>query len=114
MAGVPTAADMLMLSSGISNAVLESKMYDLLDQQNELQTWMDDQTKSLETANDLLDKQTILSPFVIFGEKPEEFYNRTVHYGNIGTLGINAISSYVDIALTLPKVNDTLGEPIYG
>jgi hypothetical protein len=114
MAGVPTAADMLMLSSGISNAVLESKMYDLLDQRDELQTWMDDQTKSLETANDLLDKQTILSPFVIFGEKPEEFYNRTVHYGNIGTLGINAISSYVDIALTLPKVNDTLGEPIYG
>ena len=102
------------MSTGLSSAVIQANMSDLLGEQDQLNKYMDEQTKLLDKANELLENQTILSPFVIYGEKPEDFYNRTVHYGNIGTLGINAISSYVELALTLPKVNDTLGEPING
>jgi hypothetical protein len=112
--GAPFAGDMLMLSTGISKAVMEVKFGDLLDEQKMLETYEQEREKTLEEASNLLGKETLLSPFVIFGEKPEDYFNRTVHYGNIGTLGITAISSYVDIALTLPKVQDTLGEPING
>jgi hypothetical protein len=110
MAAIPTAEKMLMLSNGLQSAVIQSKFSDLLDQQNLLNLYVDEQTKLLDKANELLENSHLLNPLVIFGEKPEDFYNRTVHFGNIGTLGITAVSSYVDIALTLPKLNDTLGE----
>ena len=110
--GVPWAGDLLMLSNGLQSAIMAAKIEDVLDQQRDFNLFIEEQTKLLEEAQALLDGNTWLSPFVVFGESPEEFYNRTVHYGNIGTLGITAISSYVDIALTLPKLNDTLGEPL--
>jgi hypothetical protein len=109
---VPWAGDLLMLSNGLQSAIMSAKLEDVLDQQRDLNLFIEQQTKILDDAKALLDGNTWLSPFVVFGESPEEFYNRTVHYGNIGTLGITAISSYVDIALTLPKLNDTLGEPL--
>ena len=112
--GAPFAGDMLMLSTGLSKAIMEVKFSDLLDEAKMLQTYEEEKSKELETADDLLGKESRLDPFVIFGEKPDEYFNRTVHYGNIGTLGITAISSYVDVALTLPKIQDTLGEKIYG
>jgi hypothetical protein len=110
VAGCPFASELLQLSTGLQQAVMRADMMDLLGQQNQFNLFVDEQTKLLDKANELLDNQHLLSPITIFGEKPEDFYNRTVHYGNIGTLGINAISSYVDIALTLPKLNDTVGE----
>lgn len=114
VAGAPWASSMLQLSTGLQQAVLADKYTDLLSQADQFNLFVDEQNKLLETAQDLLDKSHLLNPFVIFGEKPEDFYNRTIHTGNIGTLGINAISSYVDVALTLPKLNDTLGEELNG
>jgi hypothetical protein len=114
MAALPTAAEMLQMSTGLEGAVLEAKFADLQTDYAGLQEYERQQSALLEKANELLEKQTVLNPFVIFGEKPEDFYNRTIHTGNIGVLGINAVSSYVDIALTLPKIYDTLGEPING
>ena len=110
--GAPFAQDMLMLSTGLQRAVMIENMSNLLDDAKEFETYVKKKDEELDTANKLLEHRTTLSPFVIFGEKPEEYFNRTVHYGNIGTLGINAISSYVDIALTLPKIQDTLGEEL--
>lgn len=110
--GAPFAKDLLVMSSGLNSAVIQAKMSDLLGQQDQLNLYIEDQTKLLDKANELLENSHVLDPFIIFGEKPEDYYNRTVHLGNIGTLGINAISSYVDIALTLPKLNDTLGEEL--
>jgi hypothetical protein len=112
VAGAPTASNMLTLSSGLNQAVLADKFNDLLDDSKQFQLYAEEQQSLIEKANELLENSTILDPFVIFGEKPEEFYNRTVHYGNIGILSIDAISSYVDIALTLPKLNDTLGDEL--
>ena len=107
------ASELLQLSNGLQSAALQDKFSDLLDQQDQFNLFVEEQEQLLENAQKLLETQNLLAPYVIFGEKPEDFYNRTIHYGNIGTLGITAISSYVDIALTLPKLNDTVGEEIY-
>lgn len=108
------APALLQLSNGLAQAAFQVKAEDLLEEQKLFQSYAEEQTKLLESAQELLETSTLLQPFVIFGEKPEDFYNRTVHFGNIGTLGFTAVSSFVDTALTLPKINDTLGEPING
>lgn len=111
--GAPWAEAMLQLSTGLQQAIMQTKMEGLvIDQQNFLE-YADEQTKLLDTAKELLESNNALNPLVIFGEEPQAFYNRTVHSGNIGVLGITAISYYVDIALTLPKLKDTLGEATY-
>lgn len=112
--GAPWAKELLVLSSGLQQAVLQDKFSELLNEFEAFKLFAEEEAKLLDQAKELLENSTVLSPFVIFGEAPQDFYNRTVHSGNIGILGINAISSYVDIALTLPELNDTLGEKIYG
>ena len=66
--------------------------------------------KLLESAQDLLEPSQLLHPFIIFGESPNDFYNRTVHSGNIGTMAISSITNYVDLSLTLPKFSETVGD----
>ena len=109
--GAPWATELLQLSSGLSNGIkLEIKgLYgELLEEYQSFNLFKDTATKELEAANKLLEHTNYLSPFVIFGEKPEDYYNRTCHSGNIGVLGIGAISRYVDIALTLPRLDETI------
>ena len=62
----------------------------------------------LRKASDELMGSSLLSPMVVFGEKPDDYFNRTVHSGNIGVQSIAAVSNYVDVALQLPKLNDSL------
>lgn len=113
VSGAPWAMELLQISNGLIQAGMKDKFSDLLGEAESFKAFADEETKLLEKANQLLESSTVLSPFVIFGEQPQDFYNRTVHSGNVGILGINAISSYVDIALTLPKLKDTLGEDAY-
>lgn len=114
VSGAPFAMELLQIANGLQQAVLSVKFDDLLAESQTFQLFVEEQTKTLDTVKELLENSTFLNPFVIFGETPGDFYNRTVHSGNIGVLGINAISSYVDVALTLPKLNDTLGEELNG
>ena len=116
IAGAPWAQELLQISTGLSKAIgenLKDMFGDLLGEFQTLDLLKDEATKKLEAANDLLNTKNYLSPFVIFGESPDDFYNRTVHSGNIGMNGISAISSYVDIALRLPKLDETIGENNY-
>ena len=111
--GAPWAQRLLQLSSGLTKAVstnLQGMMKDLLEEYQSFNQFKDEATKQLEAANKLLENNNWLNPFVIFGEKPDDYYNRTVHSGNIGIVGISAISSYVDNALTLPKMDQSIGE----
>ncbi len=117
LTGAPWAQTLLQISSGLAKAVaanLSEDMKDLLSEYQSFNLFKDEATKQLEAANKLLEHRNWLNPFVIFGESPNDFYNRTVHSGNIGTAAFSAISSYVDIALTLPKLDQTIGEPTYG
>lgn len=64
--------------------------------------------KQLKDASDALLSSANLSPYVVFGEKPNDFYNRTIHSGNIGAQSIAVVSNYYDIALQLPKFDQTV------
>lgn len=114
VAGAPWAMELLQVASGLQQAIMNSQFTDLLEETASFKNLAEERQAELDEVNKLLENSTALNPFVIFGESPEDFYNRTVHSGNIGAVGINAISSYVDIALTLPKLKDTLGEDAYG
>jgi hypothetical protein len=108
------APELLQLSTGLQKASIKVLTEDLLEESTEFQSYVEDQTKLLESSQKLLETTANLEPYLIYGEKPEDFYNRTVHFGNIGTLGVSAVSSYVDLALILPTVNDTLRGPLNG
>jgi hypothetical protein len=117
VAGAPWASQLLELASGISKAAIESMKDDMSNLLAEYESFIlmkDEAEKQLEAANKLLEHNNRLDPFTIFGESPDAFYNRTVHSGNTGMAGISAISSYVDIALTLPTLSSTIGESQYG
>lgn len=116
VAGAPWAQELVQLSTGLSKGIsdnLQDMMKDLVGEYQQLSVMKDDFAKELERTSKLLDSNNHLSPFVIFGESPNDFYNRTTHSGNIGMNGISAISSYVDIALRLPKLDETIGENNY-
>ena len=116
VAGAPYASDLLTLSSNIATGIgaqIQVDMQDLLKEASELAKIQKEDLKLIDTAKELLENDSILSPFVIFGEKPQEFYNRTVHSGNIGVVGISAISSFVGQALKLPELKDSIGEYEY-
>jgi hypothetical protein len=112
--GVPWAKDLLALSNGLTRAaesVLKERIDDLLEDYKSFVRQVEEETKTLETSRELLENRSLLSPFVIFGETPDEYYNRTVHAGNIGTLGIVAVSDYVQSSLALPRYGVLNGIP---
>ena len=88
-------------------------MQELMEEMASFTEWRTEAEKELSDANKLLENSSHLSPITIFGESPDDFYNRTVHSGNVGVISIGAISSYVDNALRLPKLNDSIGESAY-
>lgn len=112
--GAPMAQDLLGISSSLIKGVnteVGNKIQDLMGEANEFSAFIDSQNEILETAQQLLEnKNNLLSPYTVFGETPDDFYNRTVHSGNIGVTGFNAIQSYVDVALKLPSLDETVGE----
>ena len=113
IAGAPWAQDLLKLSNGLSSQTgnaIQDELTNLIEVQSEFSKQMEAQMKLLETAQDLLEPSQLLHPFTIFGESPTDFYNRTVHSGNIGIMAISSITSYVDISLTLPKFSETVGD----
>lgn len=111
VAGAPWAKELLDLSSSLAkgiNANVKEGIADLMGQYDELKLLATEQEKLLDSANKLLESNTLLSPMVIFGESPTEYYDRTVHSGNIGVIGLDAIHSFCDASLRLPKLSDTL------
>jgi len=109
--GVPFAQELLQLSSGLAKGAGQSLQTAYKEIANQFQTFKEfaeTANEEIEQAKKLLENDNYLSPFVIFGESPDDYYNRTVHSGNIGVSSLSAVSSYVDIALTLPKIDDTL------
>lgn len=105
------AENLLMASSGLMLGTKEVLQDMFLDLQNEFEAFSDyrDETlKELEKTQELLKNDYTLQPFILLGEKPQDFYNRTVHSGNIGIVGIQYVESYVEHALRLPDINDSM------
>lgn len=115
--GATWAEGLLKVATNLANAVNDVMTEMLLDLKSEAEAfglYVEEKTKLLEETNKLLETSNLLTPFIFFGETPDQFYQRTVHSGNIGVMGIEAVASYVDMALTLPKLNETLGEKYVG
>ena len=113
VAGAPWASDLLQLASGLmkeSGNFYTEALQGLQEEVSIFTKEMREKEQLLETANKLLQNTSLLSPFVIFGESPNDLYNRTVHSGNVGIVAIDAIHEYVGIALMLPKLDTTVGD----
>lgn len=109
--GAPWAKELLQVSAGLIDAVntsITDALADIQKEFTELVTSYKEKSEFLENTNKLLETNTFLQPFMFFGETPDDYYNRTCHAGNIGVLGVSAISNYVDYSLTLPSISDTL------
>lgn len=114
--GAPWATELLSLSSNLSSSVgasVQSGMKLLQREAEAFNVLAKESSKKLDEIRNALDTTSLLNPVIIFGESPDDFYNRTIHAGNIGMVGIDSISAYVDIALTLPKINDTIESTNY-
>lgn len=117
-----TAQTMLKASTGLVKAssaeYVDNLRTEYAGDLSQFQLYVDESNKALKEMKKLLDVSIPLDPFsfigevplMSLGEAPDAYYMRTVHAGNIGVMGVNAISSYVDMSLTLPDMNQTLGE----
>lgn len=111
IAGAPWAKELITLSTSLAKGVnteLNRGFNQLQDEADAFSIFVKSEEKRLKEAQELLDNSNWLTPIIIFGEKPDDYYQRTVHSGNIGVLSLDAISAYVDVSLTLPKLTDTL------
>lgn len=105
------AENLLMTSSGLFLGTREVLSDMFSDLQNEFQAFLDyrdEALKEMEKAQELLKNDYSLQPFVLLGEKPQDFYDRTIHAGNIGILGVQYVETFVEQSLRLPDINDSL------
>lgn len=118
------AERLLQASNGLTDAaggVLKELFADYQLELQEFQSMKEEALEELQKAQDLLGTQglldplsfTGLQPMVIHGETPDNYYNRTVHSGNVGVLSYEIIENFVDISLRLPTIQDTLGDTFY-
>ena len=117
-----TAQTMLKASTGLVKASSEEYQHQLRTEYDndraEFNLFVDEATDQLKDAKKLLDIGNLINPFefigeiplMSLGEQPDTYFKRTIHAGNIGVVGIDAITSYVDMSLKLPDMNQTLGE----
>jgi len=113
VAGAPWAEQLLSMSGNLIKGVtvaINEAMLDLKAEADLFKVSLDKETKLVDTAEERLNADNRMTTLFIPGEIPTDFFNRTIHAGNIGIQSIEAIGSYVAIALTLPKLADSVGE----
>lgn len=83
---------------------------EVYEELGEFQEYAKDMYEQLEaTSAELLGDNLLRQvPYVVLGESPAGYFNRTVHSGNIGAQSIGLVRNYVDLSLQLPKPSDTL------
>lgn len=106
------------LFSEAAVGIQEEMVGKLQDEYTTFQAYQKTLTAEVQRVEDLLNMDSLLDPFhftsmkpgVVWGEIPDDFYSRTVHSGNIGVVGIDMVSSFVDTALQLPRIHTSLGD----
>ncbi|VEF17585.1 hypothetical protein [Stutzerimonas stutzeri] len=93
-------------------------MQDLQSDWTDFQGYQEKQNAALKKGQDLLQNSNLLDPLMFteahltpqirFGETPHDYFTRTIHAGNVGVVGIDAVVYYHDMALTLPRLSDTV------
>ncbi|MGH1461217.1 MAG: hypothetical protein ACRBB6_04195 [Neptuniibacter sp.] len=119
--GVPWAEDLLQLVNGLTSGIknnIQASMEDLIGEYERFEEYKELKLNELEEANELLETNDIIDPFIFIDagrvfnpdESSEEFYNRTIHSGNIGAMALDAITHYVDLMLELPETRQMIDE----
>ena len=117
-----TAGELLSAGNGLVNAAnqqITTEIQQIQGEMTEFSLMAEQKWAELEDVKNLLGKENLIDPFefigqaprINFGETPDQFFDRTVHAGNIGVLALDANSSFIDISLTLPRLPQTFGEP---
>lgn len=107
---LPSADKLLQVVNGLFKAtsdVMQQALLGLKEDAEAFQTEVETKNKLLEEANDLLWVDPILKPIMLFGEKPEQYFYRTVHSGNIGAKSFDHVHDFVGTSLRLPTLMDT-------
>jgi len=105
-----TVTYLLEIGLGLIVAIQDYTEDFLRKENKEFELLKEEKYKELDRANALLeDNSNILTPFIVFGETPDEYYTRTIHSGNIGTLTIDFVHDFTALALLLPEHRPTLG-----
>jgi len=112
---MPTAQQLLHIGNALISAANRYVKGELADFYKEVKSFEDEvkeKMELLEDETDLLDMQSNYNPLNFLSkqtminvpfETPDDFYNRTIHTGNIGTKVLDVISVYHDIMLKLPE-----------
>jgi hypothetical protein len=108
-----TATTLMSVANGLVSAAgteFQNLIGDVYKDFESFTKLTDEKDKELERAQALLENNNsvILEPFMVLGEEPEEYYNRTVHSANPGVACFDLLTSFCDILLTLPTINQTI------
>jgi hypothetical protein len=109
---LPYVGNLLQVGTGLASGVsqyLQGRIADLQEGFADLAADTEAATTALQEAAALLEQDTHLSPMTFFGEAPETFFHRTIHSGNIGMMGIDAVSNFVERSLSLPTLPERFG-----
>ena len=106
-----TAKNLLSVANNMISEVgsgYQKEMELLRKEYDQFNLFAQNKMDELEKIQEELEGSRLLSPFTLFGESPDAYFNRTVHAGNIGVLGISAIENYCSMALRLPELTQTV------
>ena len=95
------------LLSGVGS-FYKDEIQNIINEMNALTARTEQDQELIESAQALLENQTLLSPLTIFGETPDQYFRRTVQSGNIGVMSLEFPRTYVEQALTLPDFANTI------
>jgi hypothetical protein len=115
------ADSMVSIGNGLvseSNAEYTKLIQDAANDNLQFQEWAQGQYDSLAEKRDELGLNAQwqglsgldfvgLVPQTVFGETPTNYYNRTVHSGNIGVGAYDLIEGFYEYKLQLPQLSDT-------
>lgn len=104
--GLLSAESLLMYANGLIGGISDMTKELIDDMSKEMSQFSADmkvKMDELEKINKEMNQSNVLNPLMLLGETPDEYYNRTVHSGNIGVKVYETVSKYVQTMLTLPE-----------
>lgn len=119
--GAPFASELMGAATGFADGVtayFKEQIAGIASEMDEFGLMAEEKMEELKDIESTLDVDTLLDPSFlinatkpvnILGESPDDFYNRTVHSGNVGAYAFEATENFVENSLRLPTINDTLG-----
>jgi hypothetical protein len=104
-----TSASVIDTASSVMQVENKEELLKLTAEITGFALYSDMVNKELKKGLDLLDSSidnllySTVNSVLLVKETPDDFYQRTIHQGNVGMLGISAVSDYTQNKLVLPK-----------